>query len=46
MTTIRYASHTAHASAHDHRVRFALGAVVAVLGAALWLAEVARSLAG
>lgn len=44
MTTLRYASHTAHARAQDHRVRFALGAVVVMVGAALWLADMACSL--
>lgn len=46
MKTIRLASHAARASAHDHLARFVLGAVVTGLGAALWLAEVARTLAG
>lgn len=46
MKTIRYASHAAHANAHDHRVRFVIGSAIVAIGAALWLAEVARSLAG
>ena len=46
MKTIRLASHAAHASAHDHLARFVLGAAIAGIGAALWLAEVARSIAG
>lgn len=46
MKTIRYASHAAHANAHDHRVRFVIGSVVVAIGAALWLAEMARSLVG
>ncbi|WP_284188980.1 hypothetical protein [Zoogloea oryzae] len=46
MRTIRYASHAAHANAHDHRVRFVIGSVVVAIGAALWLAEMARSLVG
>ncbi|WP_153160073.1 hypothetical protein [Zoogloea sp. 1C4] len=46
MRTIRYASHAAHANAQDHRVRFVIGSVVVAIGAALWLAEMARSLVG
>lgn len=46
MKTIRYASHAAHANVHDHRVRFVIGSVVVAIGAALWLAEMARSLVG
>lgn len=46
MKTIRYASHAAHANAHDHRVRFVIGSVIVAIGAALLLAEVARSLVG
>ena len=46
MKTIRYASHAAHANAHDHRARFVIGSAIVAIGAALWLAEVARSLAG
>ncbi|WP_374246780.1 hypothetical protein [Zoogloea sp.] len=46
MTTIRFARHAAHASAHDHRARFAFGAGVVAIGAALWLVEMARHLVG
>ncbi len=46
MKTIRYASHAAHANAHDHRARFVIGTSVVLVGAALWLAEMARSLIG
>lgn len=46
MKTIRYASHAAHANAHDHRARFVIGASVVLIGAALWVAEMARSLIG
>ncbi len=46
MKTIRYAGHAAHANAEDHRGRFGIGSVVVAIGAALWLAEMARSLVG
>ena len=35
MKTIRYASHAAHANAHDHRVRFVIGSVIVGMGTAM-----------
>ncbi|WP_374240544.1 hypothetical protein [Zoogloea sp.] len=46
MKTIQTARHVAHASAHDHPGRFYAGLLVAALGSALWLAEMARTLVG
>ncbi len=46
MKAIHLASHVAHAGAHDQLLRFVVGVGVAGLGAALWLADVARMLAG
>ena len=46
MKTIQTARHVAHASAHDHSGRFYAGLLVAALGSALWLAEMARTLVG
>jgi hypothetical protein len=40
------ARHAAHANAVDHPARFTVGLVVIAVGAALWLAEVARMLGG
>ena len=45
-SNIHAARHGAHAGARDHCVRFVLGVGMAGIGAALWLAELARSLAG
>ncbi len=46
MKALHLARHAAHAGAHDPLLRFIVGVGVAGLGAALWLAEVARMLAG
>ena len=46
MKTIQTARHVAHASAHAHPGRFYAGLLVAALGSALWLAEMARTLVG